>query len=92
VRGQTVTLVVEVDEIDSMSTLDQVIKEISTHGRVTSVRVPDPDAMPEKQARYICKLCGAESPTGIGYVLAPGNDSMIRPTPWPKCPNPHKVT
>lgn len=39
-------------------------------------------------ARYICKKCGAESPTGIGYVVADGQKQFPRPEMG--CPNPHK--
>jgi hypothetical protein len=37
-------------------------------------------------ARYLCKACGGESPTGIGYV-----QTMPAPLPEPDqdCPNPH---
>lgn len=38
--------------------------------------------------RYICKTCGAESPTGIGYALAPGAEPP-RAAPLPDCPNLH---
>jgi hypothetical protein len=38
-------------------------------------------------ARYVCKVCGAESPTGIGYVAGSGRVSF--PDPDPTCPNPH---
>jgi hypothetical protein len=36
-------------------------------------------------ARYLCKACGGESPTGIGYV-----QTMPAPLPEPDqdCPNP----
>lgn len=36
--------------------------------------------------RYICKGCGAESPSGIGYI---GPDSGPLPAPAPGCPNQH---
>jgi hypothetical protein len=37
--------------------------------------------------RYVCKGCGAESPTGIGYVAGSGRDTF--PDPRPGCPGPH---
>lgn len=41
-------------------------------------------------ARYICKECGAESPTGIGYVLHPEQgEKFVRHYPLPDCPNEH---
>jgi hypothetical protein len=46
---------------------------------------PGPDDTPP--ARYVCKGCGAESPTGIGYVAGSGRVSF--PDPRPGCPNPH---
>jgi len=39
-------------------------------------------------ARYICKHCGAESPPGIGYVLAPGEVPHVL-EPDPACIHPH---
>jgi hypothetical protein len=41
-----------------------------------------------EQARYICKVCGAESPTGIGYVLQEGEEPP-RNEPDPNCDNLH---
>jgi ribosomal protein L40E len=38
--------------------------------------------------RFICKQCGAESPAGIGYALAPGQEPD-RAEPDPGCPGPH---
>lgn len=38
---------------------------------------------------YICKKCGAQSPTGIGYA-ADGQTTF--PDPAPGCPNLHAVT
>ena len=36
--------------------------------------------------RFLCKLCGAESPVGVGYVVTmPG----VLPAPDPACPNHH---
>lgn len=36
--------------------------------------------------RYVCKLCGAESPRGVGYVI--GTIQPL-PAPAPDCPNDH---
>ena len=33
---------------------------------------------PETDVRYVCKVCGAESPAGIGYAV-----SMVGPLPAP---------
>jgi hypothetical protein len=40
-------------------------------------------------ARYICKRCGAESPTGIGYAVG-----IVGPLPAPAadCPEIHGAT
>lgn len=40
-----------------------------------------------EQALYICKSCGAQSPTGIGYVVT--NGATTFPAPDPGCPGPH---
>ena len=37
-------------------------------------------------ARYLCKKCGAESPTGIGYAAS---SSYVFPAPAANCPNLH---
>jgi hypothetical protein len=39
-------------------------------------------------ARYLCKRCGAESPTGIGYACTTAGPL---PAPAPDCPHPHAV-
>lgn len=41
--------------------------------------------------RYICKKCGAESPTGIGYVSGPDYNHTLSMgvRPDPACPNLH---
>jgi hypothetical protein len=38
-------------------------------------------------AEFLCKLCGAASPAGIGYVGEPERDY-----PAVGCPNPHVAT
>ena len=40
----------------------------------------------ETTARYICKNCGTESATGIGYAAS--SDYRF-PAPAANCPNPH---
>lgn len=46
--------------------------------------------MTEYTARYMCKECGAESPTGIGYVLhANQGERFVRYWPSKDCPNEH---
>lgn len=42
--------------------------------------------MSEIQGRYVCKYCGAEGPTGIGYLVH--HDEML-PPPKPGCPGAH---
>jgi hypothetical protein len=42
----------------------------------------------EPSHRFQCKRCGAESPVGIGYALAPDAEPGAM-APAPDCPNPH---
>ncbi len=37
--------------------------------------------------RFVCKTCGAETPTGIGYAVT---GAYTAPAPAPGCPGTHK--